>query len=126
MVISLYVQYNVLNFFIISAPASPPDSVTATVMSSTEILVRWDIVPPIDQNGIITMYEVLYEPQETFGGTIGSSMMTASQTSTLITGLQEFVSYDISVRAYTSIGEGPYSGEIVATTLEDSEYRNIH
>ena len=107
------------------APASPPDNVVATVVSSTEIMVTWDIVPEIDQNGVITMYEVLYVPLETFDGAIGSNMMLVEETSFLIQDLQEYVDYNISVRAYTEIGEGPYSTGMIVRTLQDGKSRNI-
>ena len=67
------------------------------------------------------MYEVLYEPLETFGGAI--QMMTVnvsvSEMSVVLVNLQEFVNYNISVRAYTSVGEGPYSDEMTVRTEED-------
>ena len=90
-------------------------------LSSTTIEVNWDIVPPIDQNGIITMYEVLYQPLETFDGAIGPLTRNVSETemSVVLMDLQEFVSYNISVRAYTSIGNGPYSELFTDMTLED-------
>ena len=112
----------------LTAPASPPENVIATVLSSTEILVNWDSVPSVFQNGIITMYEVLYQPQETFNNLIMSNnyltIEETSQTSVLIAGLQESVSYNISVRAYTSVGEGPFSEELVVATFEDCKYYN--
>ena len=104
------------------APASPPNDVMATVVSPTSIMVTWDIVPPIDQNGVTTMYEVLYEPQETFGGAIGPLTSTSTAMSLLLTGLEEFVNYNISVRAYTSVGAGPYSEDITEMTSEDGEF----
>ena len=91
------------------------------MVSSTEILVTWDPVPAIDQNGIITTYEVLYQPMETFNDTISSNLMISNQTSILIADLQESVLYNISVRAYTSVGEGPFSEEVLAMTFEDSK-----
>ena len=111
------------HYFGTVVPASPPANVMATVMSSTEILVSWDIVPPIDQNGIITMYEVLYQPLETFGGAIEilTTNVSASEMSVVLMDLQEFVYYNISVRAYTSVGEGPYSEATNAQTDEDSK-----
>ncbi len=33
--------------------------------------------------------------------------------------LEEYVNYTISVRAYTSVGAGNYSGEITVLTWED-------
>ena len=38
-----------------------------------------------------------------------------------LTGLQEFTEYNISVRAYTSVGPGPYSEEVTNRTFEDGE-----
>jgi hypothetical protein len=86
-------------------------------------MVTWDIVPPIDQNGVITMYEVLYEPLETFGGAIMSNMtvVNGETRDVVLTGLEEFVKYNISVRAFTSEGEGPYSDEFTVVTLQASK-----
>ena len=110
-------------FFFPPVPASPPENVTVVVNSSTTIEVTWDIVPPIDQNGIITMYEVMYQPLETFNGNISTQTMIVSGTemSVILMELQEFVNYTISVRAYTSVGAGPYSDEVTVMTLEDSK-----
>ena len=105
------------------APASPPDNVTAMANSPTTIIVTWDSVPPIDQNGIITMYEVLYEPLETFGGTIQTMTINviAPEMSVVLMNLQEFVNYNISVRAYTRVGDGPYSDGTIEITNEDGK-----
>ena len=73
----------------------------ASALSSTEIQVSWSEVPSIDQNGVITMYEVFYD------GTFNGSVFTVG-VSVNITGLEEFVVYNISVRAYTSVGSGPF------------------
>ena len=87
--------------------------------------MTWDNIPAINQNGLIVTYEVLYEPLQTFGGQIQSQTVssTDSELFTYLTGLQEFVNYSISVRAYTSAGSGPYSERIYALTMEDSNFR---
>ena len=107
--------------FIPTDPSNFPTNVVSMTLSSTTIEVTWGIVPPIDQNGIITMYEVLYQPLETFGGAIGPMTRNVSGTaiSLVLMDLQEFVSYNISVRAYTIIGDGPYSEPFTDMTLED-------
>ena len=112
-----------LTTFLSPVPASPPENVTVLVNSSTTIEVTWDIVPPIDQNGIITMYEVMYQPLETFNGNISTQTMNVSGTemSVILMELQEFVNYTISVRAYTSVRAGPYSDEVTVMTFEDSK-----
>ena len=83
-----------------------------------------DIVPEIDQNGVITMYEVLYVPLETFGGAIVplSVNVTEPMRMTTLTDLQEYVNYTISVQAYTNVGAGPYSDGIIQITNQAGNY----
>lgn len=92
------------------------------MLSSTSINVTWDEIPPIGMNGIITTYEVLYEPQETFGGLIGSESVNTTNMYFVLFGLQEYVDYNISVRAYTEVGPGPYSQGITNQTFQDCEF----
>ncbi len=69
------------------------------------------------------MYEVLYRPLETFSGAIGPAFMRVSGTefSAVLSDIQEFVSYNISVRAYTSVGDGPFSDSMIVMTPEDGK-----
>ena len=83
--------------------------------------MSWEEVPAIDRNGVITEYEVQYEPLETFGSQIATSTVNTSMLSINLTGLQEFVDYNISVRAYTSAGPGPYSIGVVERTDTDGK-----
>ena len=105
-------------------PDNSPQNVTVTATSSTEILVSWEEVPAINQNGEITMYEIQYEPLEMFGGLITNDTVYTSNGSVFmmaLTGLEEYVEYNISVRAYTSAGPGPYSVGVVERTDTDGE-----
>ena len=90
-----------------------------TLTSCTEILVSWDMVPAIDQNGIIIMYNVV---DYHFGAVFqpDSVRVPAPQMSIHIT-LGEFNEYNVSVSAYTSVGEGPYSTGIIIRTLSDGK-----
>ena len=90
----------------------------ATVISPTKIMVTWDIVSEIDQNGVITMYEVLYVPLETFDGAIEENTTNVTGRIATLTDLQEYVNYTISVRAYTSVGAGPYGDGVIEMTNE--------
>ena len=96
-----------------------PQNVTATTLSSTEIEVSWEEVPAIDQNGIITIYEVQYEPLETFGDQISTNTINTTMLNTTLTDLEEYVEYNITVRAYTSVGPGPYSDPPITERTED-------
>ena len=93
----------------------------ASVISSTVVLVTWEEISVLDQNGIITIYEVLYDPMETFDGMLAPQTIITTVLFAYLTKLQQNVDYFISVRAYTSIGSGPYSEAISARTLEDSK-----
>ena len=103
------------------APSSFPQDVTAATVSSTEILVSWDEVPAIDQNGIIILYEVQYEPLMIFSRQLMTIAMNTSNTSIVLGGLQEYVEYNISVRAYTIVGPGPFSPGVDNRTFEDGK-----
>ena len=93
---------------------------TATVLSSIEIQVNWTEVSEIDQNGIITEYEVMYEPLMTFG-VLNTTTIRTMNLFTVLYVLEEYVEYNISVRAYTTMGSGPYSIGIVMRTYENGE-----
>ena len=73
------------------------------------------------------MYEAQYRPLMTFDGALSS--MTVSSINVrmvVLTGLEEFVEYNISVRTYTSVGPGPYSKEITERTYDTSEIFSLH
>ena len=60
-------------------------------------------------------------PLDTFRGQISNLAINTSQLNATLSGLEEYVEYNISVRAYTSVGPGPYSDGVIVTTLEDGE-----
>ena len=99
---------------------------TAMALSETEIAVSWVELSDICQNGNVTVYEIQYEPLETFGVLVTRfENVTAPATMETLTGLEESVGYNVSVRAYTSVGPGPYSDPVTATTFEDSKIYSI-
>ena len=103
-------------------PTTPPQNISLTVINTKEIEVNWTEVPEIEQNGIITEYEVMYEPLLTFGVlTTETLVVDSTNLSIILVDLEEYMEYNISVRAYTSVGPGPYSVGIVRRTLEDGE-----
>ena len=69
------------------------------------------------------MYEVLYVPLETFGGAIQGQMIDIPVTnmSVLLMDLEDYVDYFVSIRAYTSVGEGPYSQGMIIRTQENGK-----
>ena len=95
-----------------------PLNVSAVVNSSTEITVYWQEVPAINRNGIILLYEVLYH--STLDQTQTLNTTDASTFTLVLDELEEFVKYNITVRAYTEAGAGEESMPVVVTmTLGD-------
>ena len=124
--VSLYIYaiYIVLLITLIDnfiVPASPPGNVSAEVQSSTSIMVTWEDIPLIDQNGVIVIYEVLYEPLETFNGNITEQTVNSTDLFINLMDLEEFINYSISVRGYTNVGSGNYSVPVLVMTLEDGK-----
>ena len=78
-------------------------------------------MPPLDKNGIIILYEVQYGPLMTFDGQLMTMTMNTSNTSIVLGGLQEYVEYNITVRAHTSVGPGPFSPGVDNQTFEDGK-----
>ena len=80
--------------------------------------MTWEEVLAIDENGIIINYEVRFEPLE-FTETLTTSSVNTTNLMVVIRSLQEYIEYNISVRAYTSVGPGPYSDPVTERTFED-------
>ena len=90
------------------------------MLSPVKIQVNWSEVLERDQNGVIIQYEVMYKPLVTFDIlNVTRIRLNSTNLSITLMGLEEYVEYNISVRAYTSVGPGPYSVGIVRRTLED-------
>ena len=90
----------------------------AMAISPTEIETSWNQVKPIDQNGIIIIYEVDYQPAQMFDGSMTGDAMNTTNTTIVLSALHESVQYNITVRAYTSIGPGPFSSHVLSVTEE--------
>ena len=88
-------------------------------------MVTWERVLAIDENGIIINYEVRVEPLE-FTESLTTSFVNTAALMVAIGSLQEYVEYNISVRAYTIVGPGPYSNPVTQRTLEDRKLVRSH
>ncbi len=93
-------------------------------VTTTSIGVNWNEITEIDRNGNITMYKIRYAPLDTFDGQLSTEHLITTTVSVMevsLNGLQEYVEYSISVRAYTDVGAGPFSPDVMQRTLEDGE-----
>ena len=88
--------------------------------------VDWKQVNAIDRNGIITHYEVQFTQTKFNESMMRTAVTSGDVFSLVLTNLEEFVMYTVTVRAYTVVGAGPYSiNSSSNTTAEASKYSNI-
>ena len=81
--------------------------------SSTSISVSWEEVQPDLRNGIITGYNITYQSQTEYDNGFVTAGPDDRQAN--LTGLKEFVDYNISVVAFTVKGVGPPNFTVVRT-----------
>lgn len=74
------------------------------------------------------MYNISYEPLETYGeaigpGSLGTGLRTSATDNRMLTinGLEENTEYNVSIQAFTIVGGGPFSETITGRTSEGSE-----
>ncbi len=84
--------------------------------------VTWGEVPRSVRNGVITKYDIMYQPLENYDGEIGTgSVSTTAVRMVTLSGLEEDTEYNVSIRAHTVVGEGPFSEAFTGRTSEGSE-----
>ena len=107
-------------YLFVPEPDGAPQNVRGHNRSSTSISVSWDQVPVEQENGIITSYTITYHSQtENDNGTVPAGPSERQKT---ITGLKEYVNYNIRVFASTVKGDGPPSSPVlVIRTDQDSK-----
>ena len=105
-----------------TVPSGAPTITRAMALSSTEAEVSWTEVTAIDRNGIITVYEVDYQPLTMFEGSEDVTVVNTTNRTIVLQDLHESVLYNISVRAFTSIGPGPFSVSVPEQTIEDGKF----
>ena len=79
------------------------------------LVVQWATFSVADRNGVITSYEINYVGDD-FDTDPHSVNVSGNVTSLTLSGLEEYVVYDVKVRAYTSVGPGPFSAILSART----------
>ncbi|CAL1604246.1 unnamed protein product [Knipowitschia caucasica] len=89
-------------------PSSPPEELQLNALDTSSVLVSWR--PPLEPNGIIVSYTILYsinmsQPEYTWN----SVSQDGTTTSVAIRGLTSGTQYFFKLGASTEMGPGPYS-----------------
>ena len=98
------------------------------VLDSTSARINWGEVPKEKRHGYIIGYRVLYKRKQ--NGKRRRRSADNFQTVTTVDGaysillksLDKAAEYEVEVRAFTSVGDGPSLPNISFTTSEDSKY----
>ena len=109
MYISAYSIYMYVSVLLFAVPSGYPGSIKGNPLSPNEIRVQWEPVPLIDHNGIITHYEVAFNQSTIDILPLNGSSVNDTELSATVGPLQPFIEYSLSVRAFTSVGAGPFN-----------------
>ena len=97
----------------LAEPKEAPQNVSAVSETFDSINVTWRKVPEEKRDGIIILYEV-----NITDGSFSKSNKTRDLTIE-IQGLEMFKMYSVTVRAFTTIGPGPFSNSTKLKTKEE-------
>jgi len=99
---------------------SPPTITAAIVLSPHSIRITWS---PPTATALITGYTIVWMWNNDKKSFANSTTVTNTTTTYVIDGLEEFVTYDITVNAIFSDTPGPLSDVATLRTLSDSKYK---
>ncbi|XP_041074629.1 immunoglobulin superfamily DCC subclass member 4-like isoform X2 [Polyodon spathula] len=89
-------------------PSSPPSGLQLSPLGPHSVLVRWQ--PPLEPNGLIVEYVVLYSSNSTQPDSMWSSLSREGNIfSAEVKGLESGTRYFFKMGAKTVMGAGPYS-----------------
>ena len=108
-------------------PSRGPENVLSIEIGRTEYQITWDVLPREVANGFIKIYQVRLLLKESCSSVDASfnSTFNTTKTEMLLSSLSICSRYEVSVRAFTVAGPGPYSEPLVIQTLGESKKQNI-
>lgn len=93
-----------LHLFSVSlAPKGAPRNLWSTALNSTSILLKWSVPNPVDLDGQLTGYQIVYYGHiiDTHVRTINIDTTSSGNQSQVLYPLEDFTLYTISVSART-------------------------
>ena len=109
-----YAPISLLKYLVSS---SPPININVTALNSTAIRVEWNPPALIDQNGVLTSYQIQYRGVEidTVVRTVNVSVDTFSL---YINGLEAGSNYCVIIRVQNQMGFSEFSSDVCVRTQE--------
>ena len=87
-------------------PSDAPRNLRALVVAENSISIQWDEIECLDQNGIITRYDISLD---------GSPLASTDARQFMLTGLSPSTNYTITVSGVNGAGSGPPSSIVTET-----------
>ncbi len=100
----------------LAAPASSPEGVQLSAVSSSSFLLSWSAPPAVNHNGVIHNYTINITEENTGR----QFQLTSSTISQRVESLHPYYNYTCVVSAVT-VAAGPYSELVTTTTLQDGK-----
>ncbi|KAM9183380.1 neogenin isoform 6-T6 [Dugong dugon] len=98
-------------------PGAAPQNLSLEVRNSKSVMIHWQPPPPATQNGQITGYKIRYR-KASRKSDVTETLVTGTQLSQLIEGLDRGTEYNFRVAALTINGTGPATDWLSAETFE--------
>ncbi|XP_060231105.1 neogenin isoform X8 [Meriones unguiculatus] len=98
-------------------PSTAPQNLSLEVRNSKSIVIHWQPPSPATQNGQITGYKIRYR-KASRKSDVTETLVTGTQLSQLIEGLDRGTEYNFRVAALTVNGTGPATDWLSAETFE--------
>lgn len=93
-------------------PSGGPANIICAHVNKTTLNISWAPLPREQSNGNIVLYnvkeELLYRGRRQERSSFSSRTVNTTNTFILLSGLWLYSKYQVSVRAYTKVGPGPY------------------
>lgn len=113
-------------FLSFQEPSAPPHNIRAQAPvedASTVLRVSWEPPSLALANGHIAGYKLFYLPESQTEDSSASiiRITNATQNSVEIEGLDVWTKYKVWMKAYTSVGDGPASLQVIGRTGQSGE-----
>ncbi|XP_045139286.1 tyrosine-protein phosphatase Lar-like isoform X5 [Portunus trituberculatus] len=102
-----------------AAPSGPPTNITYRFQTPGTIVFTWDLPSTNKRNGVITLYDLQFSKNVILNNDFKHDKNISDGTRIVFTGLEENMDYTFKVRAWTSMGAGPYSETLHLHTEPD-------
>ncbi|XP_065220184.1 cell adhesion molecule Dscam1-like isoform X2 [Planococcus citri] len=111
------------------APSGHPTDISIEKVTTDTIILRWKVLSPEFWNGELLGYRIFFMENNRNSNPRSRTIRNVDANRVTIYNLRPYTTYDISIKAFNQIGEGPSSPSLTVTTLEStptSAPQNVH